>query len=290
MARPPTRRLRDVRLLGSIAAAAFALVAAAPAGAAVTATSGPSSTGPSLFVAGDAADDEIAVTCGTDANVKVNGLDPASAEDPSAPGPLPCAELTSIAVNGGDGADRIDLAQVAVAGGFTSPQLCGPCPGGDYAIVAECEAGAGDDEIVSSPIGAVIGGCFGSRSMPGDDVVTGAEGEDAIAGGPGVDFIDSLGGDDQVFGGPGSDLLVAGSGADLVVGKQGDDVLSGRGGDDIISGGPGRDSMRGGAGRDDCTGGPDLATARGCETTRGVTGRIALGFAPHEATAEPRRR
>lgn len=254
-----------------LAISIFALVVLAPASAsaAVTATSEVSSAGVSVSVVGDAASDEITVSCGMDANVKVNGLDPA---DPAA-----CSEVTSITVDGGAGDDLIDLSQVEPP---AFGAVCGPCPGGAYSIVAECLSGAGNDTVIAGSVGTLIGGCQGLRSMTGDDEVDGGSGDDAIAAGPGEDQVLGGGGDDQLFGGPDVDSLSAGPGDDLVVGKQGNDALFGISGDDRLAGGPGFDEMRGGSGMDSCVGGPGGGVALNCESIRGVSRLIALGFAP----------
>lgn len=251
--------------------ATLAIIALIPgtASAAVTATSELSSTGISVSVTGDAASDEITVSCGIDANVKVNGLDTA---DPAA-----CSEVTSLTVDGGAGDDRIDLSAVDPP---AFGEVCGPCPRGAYSIVAECISGAGDDAVIASSVGSLIGGCQGMRSMTGDDYVDGGAGDDAIAAGPGEDQVLAGGGDDQLFGGPDDDGLSGGPGDDLVVGKQGDDALFGISGDDRLAGGPGFDEMRGGGGVDSCVGGPGGGMALNCESTRGVSRSIALGFAP----------
>jgi Ca2+-binding RTX toxin-like protein len=256
----------------AILAAALALTLPAVAHSAVTATSEPTSVGVLITVVGDAADDPIVVSCGSDGRVKVNDLDVVEAAD--------CADVTSISVDGGPGQDFIDLAAVSPTTGFSSRTFCGPCPGGDYSLVAECVSGVGDDTILAGGIGTLIGGCSGRQSMPGDDVVRGSDQDDAIAAGPGSDEIRSRNGADQVFGGPGNDRIEAGSGDDVLAGKQGKDILYARSGDDRLAGGPGRDGLFGGHGFDACVGGPDGADANGCEAIRGVSRAVSLGFAP----------
>lgn len=269
-------RSRLLRALALIPAVAFLVPASA--GAAVTSTGTLTSEGVSITALGDAADDRLAVACGSDGNVDVNGLDPGSESDPDVSTPVTCADVTTIAVDGGAGDDVINLRGVQPEWGFSNADLCGPCAGGGYAIVAECVAGQGDDTIHASTIGTLIGGCQGVRSMAGDDLVKGSIGDDAIAAGPGEDEIRDYGGDNQLFGGPDDDFVVAGVGDDLVVGKQGDDVLAAGDGDDRVAGGPGFDAMRGGKGTDSCVGGPDGATSRGCESVRGVVRRLAAAL------------
>jgi Ca2+-binding RTX toxin-like protein len=249
----------------------------ATASAAVTATSQVSSNGTSLTVRGDGADDTIDVTC-ADGDAKVNGLDPVSDADTQVP--APCVDITAIAVDGGPGNDEIRLSGVGREDGFTNQDLCAPCFGGFYSIVVECVDGSGDDSIRSSPIGSLIGGCSGMRSMSGNDTVNTSGGADSIAAGPGSDHIHSGPGDDQAFGGPGDDIVRTGGGTDILAGKQGDDLLAAGGGSDRLAGGPGDDLLRGGAGDDACVGGPGGGTARDCEYTRGVSRPASLGFAP----------
>ena len=258
--------------LAALGALAIASLAPSNALAAVTATTQVSSTGVSLSVRGDSHKDKINVACGDDGNVKVNRLDPASEDYPPTTGVVACADLTSITADGGGGPDTIDLTHVSAARGFTNAKLCGPCPGGSYAIVAECLDGAGRDFIKASPIGTLIGGCSGRQSMTGNDSVYGGKGDDAIAAGPGYDSVNGRGGGDQIFGGPGLD--------DLIAGKQGNDVLSGSSGDDRLAGGPGRDGLFGGPGRDSCRPGPDGGSTHACEITRGASRVASLGFAP----------
>jgi Ca2+-binding RTX toxin-like protein len=261
---------RAVRSLAITMLACCVALVPATAAATVTATSELSSTGVSVTVLSDDAPDEFTVSCGLDGNVKVDDLDPTT--------PAACSEVTALTVDGGAGDDLIDLTAVTHAAGFTA--LCGPCPRGGYAIVAECLAGAGEDVIRSSWIGTLIGGCAGMESMTGNDIVATYGGDDAVAAGPGSDRIHGGPGDDQLFGGPGTDFIRAGKGDDVLAGKQGDDFMSGAAGDDRLAGGPGFDGLRGGAGSDICVGGPDRATADGCESIRGVERLLALGFAP----------
>lgn len=237
-------------VLALIAAAAFA----SPAGATVTAISSGGSDGSRYpIIDGDAADDYISVSCGSDGNVKINAADPVAAPGTTpGPVPIPCAAMTGINVDGGAGNDTIDIQGMSREAGFTDPRLCAPCPNHGYSIVVECDASEGNDSIVSSPIGALIGGCAHS-SMEGDDLVAGRDGREFIAAGPGDDRIYAHGGNDYVLGGSGNDQLR---------GQPGNDKLFGEAGDDYLNGGGGSDRCDGGEGHDTAT--------RSCEILRGI--------------------
>ena len=228
-------------------------VLATPAQATVTAIGTGGSDGTRYpVITGDAADDTITVTCGPDANVKINGLDPVAASGTPGPAPIPCAETTSVGASGGAGNDTIDFSAVSRANGFTNPRLCAPCSNNSYAIHAECEGSDGNDTIVSSPIGGAIGGCGGHAAMAGDDLVTGNEGRDDVGLGPGNDRMNGAGGNDFAFGGPGADILRGGAGRDKLFGETGNDTLNG------------------GPSHDRCDGGPGADTASACEVLRGI--------------------
>jgi Ca2+-binding RTX toxin-like protein len=238
-------------LLSGVAAAL--LIGVATASATVTAISSGGSDGSRYpIIDSDAAADTIAVTCGVDGNVKINGLDPVSHFGKPAPVPIPCAAMTAIDVDGGDGDDRIDLSAMSRAAGFTNPGLCAPCSNHGYSVVVECDASGGNDTIVSSSIGALIGFCSGRATMSGDDRVEGTVGRDTAGMGGGSDIFIGGGGRDLVDGGPGADQL-----------------LGGAGGDDL-SGGAGPDDLRGGPGHDRCDGGAGADTASGCEIQHGI--------------------
>jgi Ca2+-binding RTX toxin-like protein len=233
----------------------LAVLSVAPAHATVTAIGTGGSDGTRYpIITGDAADDYIAVGCGSDGNVKINAMDPV-APPGTTPGPAPiaCADMTSIGVSGGDGNDTIDLSAVSREAGFTNPLLCAPCPNNSWAIYADCQDNGGDDSIVSSPIGGLIGACSGGAGMAGADVVIGGDGQEQVSLGPGDDDFRGRGGNDRAHGG------------------SGDDSLRGEPGNDRLYGDAGSDSLNGGGGSDFCDGGPGADTAtRSCEVQRGI--------------------
>jgi hypothetical protein len=85
-------------------------------------------------------------------------------------------------------------------------------------LLVTVSAGAGDD-VITSP-GIVEGG-------PGDDTLTGTEGDDGLSGGPGNDVLRGLGGDDGLVGDT----------------EPQDGTTGCPCGDDVLDGGPGRDSV-----------------------------------------------
>jgi Ca2+-binding RTX toxin-like protein len=230
-----------------------ACACAGTAGATVTAISSGGSDGSRYpIITGDGADDTITVTCGSDGNVKINGLDPVARFGTPGPVPIACADMTSVGVTGGDGNDTIDLSAVSRDAGFVNPRLCAPCSNNAWAIYSDCEDNGGNDSIISSPIGGLMGGCGGGTPMTGADVVIGGDGREEVTAGPGDDQINLGGGKDSVSGGSGSDRLRGGAG------------------NDSLSGDAGADALNGGPGHDRCDGGPGADTADACEVIRGI--------------------
>ncbi len=88
------------------------------------------------------------------------------------------------------------------------------------------------------------------RSMGGQDMISGLDGDDTLEGGAGRDTLDGGNNEDALFGGAGADLLRGGDHNDTLNGGAGDDILRGNAGNDFLSGGAGRDVMRGGSGED----------------------------------------
>jgi Ca2+-binding RTX toxin-like protein len=162
-------------------------------------------------------------------------------------------DVQSIVVNGGPGANTIDLTAVSKSA-FTNV--------GGVAITVL--GAAGNDTL------------FGSNFA---DNIDGEAGDDLISGGAGTDML--LGGadNDVIYGGSGGDFIEGGAGHDNIFGRFGGDVISGDGGADTISGGAGRDSIRGGSGNDVIRGdrGPDsLFGEAGNDTISGGTGRDSI--------------
>lgn len=136
------------------------------------------------------------------------------------------ASVTSISIDGGDGADTI-----VVGGGITLDAVIHGGAGNDTIT-----AGGGNDQV------------FGDAD---NDVLLGRAGRDSFYGGAG---------DDSITGGSGNDILLGEGGQDSLFGSSGADVFAGGDGNDQLSGGNGRDVLIGGSGADTITGdnGDDL--------------------------------
>ncbi|NEP00818.1 MAG: calcium-binding protein [Symploca sp. SIO2E9] len=85
---------------------------------------------------------------------------------------------------------------------------------------------------------------------PGDDFLSGTNGEDLIFSGDGDDFVRGRQSDDVLNGNAGNDTLKGGKGNDDVNGSIGNDALYGGNDNDTLSGGEGDDFLHGGAGND----------------------------------------
>jgi Ca2+-binding RTX toxin-like protein len=216
-------RRRFIRV--GILLAAVLLVAPPVAHAAVTATF---DTG-QLYVESDGAD-AITIACVSD-DVKVNGADPTT--DPAAP--VDCAAVTEIIVQGGPGANTIDLTGVTPAA-FTALS--------DIYVHGD----GGDDAIAGGPFSEDLnGGADG-------DTITGGDGHDVIDGDDGNDVSLNGGlGNDWVYGGVGADVVGGGEGADHLYGQDGGDWQYGDGGDDFVDAGIGDLALDGGDGFDTLT-------------------------------------
>ena len=147
------------------------------------------------------------------------------------------ADITSINIRGGSGANTIDLSGVAAADftGLTGVSITG---------------GDGDDSIT----GTVD---FNDTIIAGDgnDTITVGIGQTFVDGGDGHDTITAGEGDDTIEGGDGHDLITTGAGNDLVRAGDGNDTVSGEDGDDTIDAGDGDDLINGNAGLDNINGG-----------------------------------
>ena len=182
------RRNRQLatRLALAGAAVALPLAMAGPASAAVTTNV----TGGELTVSSDSGDG-IQITS-EGGNVKVNGFNPGG-------GAVASSAITSIEVNGGPGANLIDLNGVTTAA-FTAL--------GDVDV----DAGAGNDEV---------------RGSQRPDDIQGGEGNDRL-----VAFTNPAGTRDLMQGGEGDDTLVwnPGDGSDTADGQAGSDTIEVNGG------------------------------------------------------------
>ncbi len=175
------------------------------------------------------------------------------------------ANITSIMVNGGDGANRIDLTLVTTA---------------DFAanLPITVNGGDGSDTILGSEFADSLIGGNGADSITGalaNDTLDGSNGNDTLSGGVGNDSI--LGGDgaDSIHGDTGNDTVVAGNGADRVFGDDGTDSLNGGDGSDTLSGDAGNDTLSGDSGTDSLLGGTEddsLSGGLGNDTLSGGDG------------------
>lgn len=243
----------------SICATAFAFllapVGAEVAGAAIT-SSYNTLTG-HLSIAGDGSPDSVVVDCDGIGKVEVNG---------SGVSPNPnCTGVTGITVDGGGGADTIDLSAVVDAEytvlGLDGVSLFGSV-GGDSILGGAHTAG-----------GTVSGGSGGDtlQGSAGDDIFTGDQSfDDSIVGGSGADTIDYSASGTAVqididsglaTGGAGNDTLSqiqsgtgSSTGSDTIIAGNPLGAYSGLGGNDTIIGSQvGPSTISGGEGNDSLT-------------------------------------
>lgn len=177
------------RRTGVLAGAAVAALLAVPGVASAAVTS--SVAGGTLTVTSDAAD-AIAITCVAN-QVKINGADPGT-------GVANCDAITSIVVNGGPGANNINLAGVTTAD---------PAVDTDFPAVTSVtiDGGGDDDAINGSQYPDTIRGGNGHDRIIGDnnaggtrDNAQGENGNDTLVWNPGD-------GDDINEGGDGTDTI-----------------------------------------------------------------------------------
>jgi len=225
----------------AVVAAVSLFVLAAPAEARLTSTF---SAGV-LTIEGDDGDDEIAVACGADGLVKLNGADPPG-------GAIACARVVEVDAITGLGNDRIDFS--AVGPGFGRAEF----PGFGNRTGAAAVTGPGKDRYLGSRTAFNL---FDGEE--GDDRARGGEARDQLVGGPDDDRIAAAGGRDSVLGNSGADRLKGGTGADVLSGHAGPDRLAGLAGADLLGGGKGNDRLVGGPGRDRLFGGVGSDRLRG---------------------------
>ena len=184
-----TQGSRTVGLF-TLAAILGALVVAAAATANVRSEFDPDS---GTFTVRSNADDGISVGCAGDGEVLLN-------EDEPDGGPVVCADVNRIIVNGGPGSNEISLT------GVTADEFP------DLADVDVAGRG-GTDFIQGSGI---------------NDVIDGGAGNDFVAA-----FLNPTGTRDVMRGGPGADTLIwnPGDGSDRMEGETGDDTIEVNGGD-----------------------------------------------------------
>jgi|GEM_PF-3447295 len=116
------------------------------------------------------------------------------------------SDLRMLTVNGGTGANRIDLSAVQT---------------NQFANLSRVvvDAGAGNDTVIGSGLNdSVIGGA-------GNDSLLGGDGRDTLQGGAGLDILNGEAGDDSLNGDADLDTLTGGVGNDTLDGGAGVDLL-----------------------------------------------------------------
>jgi Ca2+-binding RTX toxin-like protein len=197
-----------------------------------------------LTIEGGNGKDRVALSCGTDDTVRVNGK--------RIKGDVPCRKVVEINAVMGGGNDVVDFTGVDEDFGRARFSGFGNGTG------AFAELGDGDDRYVASRFAFNL--VYGQG---GDDRGNGGGRRDILIGGAGDDVMNGGAGRDVLRGKAGNDRLSGGSGADILAGNSGDDLLIGGAGNDLLGGGTGRDRLRGGAGRDVLLGGKGMDQLRG---------------------------
>jgi hypothetical protein len=245
------RRSRErARLLIPVVAAAFALLAAAPA----QAVTGSVANG-TLSITGTDGDDYVRVfkgnAAGTLWGVEILGSAPSAGDNCTAESIyLYCtsAGVTHISATTGGGKD-----QLKITGGSSgvNPDLVTATMGDGNDTYQDdrvngavgVNLGDGDDrgQMGSPSVGTHQSGKVDFDGGPGDDNLDGGLDDDVLLGGPGADIIQGWAGDDRINGGADDDLIESDQGNDEVNGDLGDDVIGGGADDDDIVAGPGLD-------------------------------------------------
>ena len=167
-------------------------------------------------------------------------------------------------LDGGDGNDTLDVADVAEEDGATDELELAPTadlfacgPGLDRAIVDSADVVPTDCEVLSqrTPTRTTTTGTNEANVIAG---FSGDGDEDTIFGLGGDDLLSGLNGNDLIYGQDGNDNLVGdgepsrfrADGSDRLSGGNGNDLIAGVGGNDSLTGGPGADNLQGGAGND----------------------------------------
>jgi Ca2+-binding RTX toxin-like protein len=219
-----TRRPWRRRVLAVGALAVF-LTVVSSASAAVTA----SFNSGTLSVASDVGD-TITISC-VGGNVKVNTNDPET--DPPG-GTVQCSVVEYINVQGGTGADDIDLSGVTPASFLALTEIF---------VFGD----SGDDEITGGSFSEDLSGGSGADSISGaegNDFVDGDEDNDvSLNGGAGRDVLYGSDGNDVLHGDAGADFLYGALGVDEAHGDLDDDYVEGDIFDLALSGGDGTDSL-----------------------------------------------
>ena len=193
-----------------------------------------------LILTGDAANDSITLASTGDSApwVTLNGS--SSLHNGSETWHVPAADVQHLIIQGGSGADTIDLRQL-------SPLHFSRLVSGTIHVFGQ----DGNDRVYGSPLSDQIDGGTGDDSLSGgagEDFLAGHDGSDFIQGGPDRDLLEGHAGQDYLYGDDGDDQLRGGAGDDVLVGNLGADRLEGGDGDDLLLGGPGVDALLGGSG------------------------------------------
>lgn len=223
--------------------------------------------------------DSLIVTMGENDDVQVtadaNGFVQITSGGATVDGfqPTLAADLADLTINGGDGANAIDVSGVTDGAGQFASSLVLIVNGGD-----------GDDTILGGSLGESLNGDNGSDVIDAGDganTVSGGDGADSITGGgdgdsllgdDGQDTLVGNDGDDTIFGGNGADSIAGGDGVDSLNGNDGADTIRGDSGDDVINGEDGFDSLLGGDGNDAILGGAENDTVSGGDGDDTVSG------------------
>ncbi len=165
------------------------------------------------------------------------------------------ADVTSIAISLGGGADTVDLSTL-------DAEKFSALTDGSVTV----NGGPGPDKITGTGLSDNLNGEGGA------DEIRGNGGDDAIEGGAGADNLFGDDGNDTMFGRGGQDIMHGGAGDDDIRGGTESDELYGEGGNDELRGGEAADSLYGGAGNDRLIGG------NGDDSLAGGTGNDGYVF------------
>ena len=163
-------------------------------------------------------------------------------------GTIDASTIQTLVLQGGDGANVLDVSGVTAAD-FDNPN----------GLSIEINGGDGNDTILlSNDFGANVDAGDGDDTVTGGnlpDTIQAGDGDDVVNGGLGNDQINGADGADILNGDDGDDVIDGGNNADNISGGVGDDVLDGGSGQDTVSGGLGFDTVSGGTGNDQLFGG-----------------------------------
>lgn len=241
-----------------LAATAAALLAAAPAPAAMTASVNSANV---VVVTGDAGNDKVVIADGRFGGGDDYGI--------------------AMYDDGGGTIQAVDGSCLVVPGPVDTTYC------GDHTVArADFNLGGGTDEVNGAgadpwvqlkQIGGDLGAGTDSTSgnLTGLQVlVGGGDGNDHLAGSNLADTIDGGGGDDYIIASSGSDTLRGGAGNDEILALAGDDKVFGDDGNDTLTGGDGSDEITGGAGSDSVSGDGSSSFGQGNDTLNIADGEV----------------